>query len=630
MAKLETQINQIYLSGLEAKKSSIILYDEKLNATTQVFLLAQLQKIQKKTEASDLKKISEIVLRTLKANKKLTADALFETSLAQINEELADTAHKGRRGWLGKFSCCLALKYSDQIYLTNTGQVGAWLGRNSELLELLPAEEASTHPLKIFQNFMQGKIKEGDDLILTTTNVFNYVSFELFKQILTNTPPDDACLKISKILQDSAEPDEGYAAFMLRFGKSLGKTVTYGTEEEIYAPLPEDVTAAETEKKPWSFPGNLISRFKRLFVSIKIPRFKSYGNLSTSGKFFFISFILFVVLLALNLIVTGIRSANSRHAMAIDNQINVLVEKINETESSLLYNNQDQAFELLNKAQLEFTKLEKLDDKQASAYHQLLTDLYNKVNRVSTVDSPEIFLAFDQNPDIFARAGSGFIFANSSTQTVLTYSENLDSLFMLNTTSTDIKGLAHVENLGNYVISENQLYRINESLNQFDLVRDFAGSNLLGLAFLPPNRVYVIDKNTNQIFRLAFDAGGNASSQPFLTTAADLSGAVDVGVDNDVYVLFPDRLSKFSRGIEQTFELAVLTDPMTQASRIFIGTEIYILEPAKQRLIIFNKQGQLVNQIYFPNSSDLTDMYIDETERSLYLLDQNQLLKITY
>lgn len=316
--------------------------------------------------------------------------------------------------------------------------------------------------------------------------------------------------------------------------------------------------------------------------------------------------------------------------MAIDNQINVLVEKINETESSLLYNNQDQAFELLNKAQLEFTKLEKLDDKQASAYHQLLTDLYNKVNRVSTVDSPEIFLAFDQNPDIFARAGSGFIFANSSTQTVLTYSENLDSLFMLNTTSTDIKGLAHVENLGNYVISENQLYRINESLNQFDLVRDFAGSNLLGLAFLPPNRVYVIDKNTNQIFRLAFDAGGNASSQPFLTTAADLSGAVDVGVDNDVYVLFPDRLSKFSRGIEQTFELAVLTDPMTQASRIFIGTEIYILEPAKQRLIIFNKQGQLVNQIYFPNSSDLTDMYIDETERSLYLLDQNQLLKITY
>lgn len=640
MAKLETQINQIYFLGPETKKISIILYDEQLSSSTQLFLLAELDNIERKTQASDLKKISEIILDTFRNNKRLAGDALFETSLAQINEHLGNIAHKGRRSWLGKFSCGIALKCSSQIYLANTGQVSSWLRRNTELLEILTAEETGLHPLKIFQNFTQGKIKQGDDLILTTSSVFNYVSFELFKNILKDTSLEQSCLQISKILQDSAGQDEGFAAFMLRFGADLSNASDFQAEEEIYAPLPEDIETYDTDKKnilEKSFfprlvkiPKNIIRVSINILAAIRLPRFRSFQTLSSSGKFFLASFILFVALFSLNLIVTGIRSGNAKRQDTINVQINTLVNSVNETESSLLYNNQDQAFEFLKATQDDLARLYELDTQTAETYQPLIDDLYNKVNRISTIEKPEIFLNLEQAPDMFTKAGPGFVFTNSTTKTIQIYSTELNNLFMLNSTNGAIKGITHVDNLGNYVVSENQLYRINETLNQFDLVKDFGKANLSGLAFLAPYKAYTIDKSQNQIIRILFNANGAATPQNFLTTVVDLSQALDLGVDTDIYALFPDKLSRYSRGIEQSFELAALTDPLTQANKLFIGSDIYVLESAKKRLIIYNKQGQLVNQIYFPNARELKAMHVDESARSIYLLDQDQFLKITY
>ncbi|MDP4001270.1 MAG: hypothetical protein Q8P83_03445 [bacterium] len=640
MAKLETQINQIYFLGPETKKISIILYDEKLSSSTQLFLLAELDNMQRKTQATDLKKISEIILDTFRNNKRLAGDALFETSLSQINEQLGDLAHKGRKSWLGKFSCGITLKCSGQIYLANTGQISSWLRRNTELLEILAAEEIVLQPLKIFQNFTQGKIKEGDDLILTTSSVFNYVSFELFKNILKDTNLEQSCLQISKILQDSAGQDEGFAAFMLRFGADLSNASDFQTQEEIYAPLPEDIVTTDAGTKNvlgasffsqlLKIPAKILALISNIFSRIRIPRFRPFQSLSVSGKFFLASFILFVALFSLNLIVTGIKSNNTKRQDTINEQINTLVNSVNETESSLLYNNQDQAFEFLKTTQSNLVRLYELDTQTAETYQPLIDDLHNKVNRISTIENPELFLNLEQAVDMFTKAGPGFVFTNSTTKTIQIYSTELNNLFMLNSTNGDIKGITHVDNLGNYVVSENQLYRINETLNQFDLVKDFGNANLSGLAFLAPNRAYTIDKSQNQIIRILFSANGTATPQTFLTTVVDLSQAQDVGVDTDIYALFPDKLSRYSRGIEQSFELATLTDPLAQANKLFIGSNIYILESSKKRLIIYNKQGNLVNQIYFPSVTELKGMYVDELERNIYVLDGKKLLKITF
>src|SRR5262245_54672511 len=113
MPRFETQINQIYLSHPEGKKTSLILYEEAINASSHLFVLLELKDLQRKSDANSLKKISEIILESFKANKKLAAENLFESALSTINQNLADLAHSGLKSWVGKFSALLALKSSD-------------------------------------------------------------------------------------------------------------------------------------------------------------------------------------------------------------------------------------------------------------------------------------------------------------------------------------------------------------------------------------------------------------------------------------------------------------------------------------------------------------------------------------
>jgi len=119
MPRLETEINQIYLTHPESKKSSLILYEEEISNSAHLFVVAELKNLQRKSEATDLKKISEIILESFRANKKLAAETLFESALAQVNQNLADLAHSGHKSWVGKFSCLIALKSGENIYIAN-------------------------------------------------------------------------------------------------------------------------------------------------------------------------------------------------------------------------------------------------------------------------------------------------------------------------------------------------------------------------------------------------------------------------------------------------------------------------------------------------------------------------------
>jgi hypothetical protein len=635
MARLETQVNQIYLLGPETKSISIILYDEKIGSRLHLFLLAELKDIQRKTEAQNLKKISEVILNAFRSNKKLPLDSLFESSLAEINENLAEMAHKGRKSWLGKFSCGILLKGNDQIYLANTGQVSAWLRRNSELSELLGAEESRGNPLKTFENFTQGKLAQADDLILTGSSMFNFVSLELFKNTLRNLSIDQACLNISKILQDSVNQDEGVGAFMLNFNKKANQGPVQDYSEEIYAPLPESLEQSSKPKKTpldkfFTLPKKLFFNFSYFFSQIKLPKLSIIKSLSPSGKFFLSSFLLFLILLSLSLTVSAVRSNKSKQTEKIQTQIDILVTSINETESALIYNNQNQALENLRTSYDEFATLTEIDKKTAQTYESILTDLNNKVNRVSVIEDPEILTSFDQIPDLMTKAGSGFVFVKSNESSVQNFNQDLQGLFMLNNPNDNVVGLTHVEGLGNYITTKNALYRINEAFSQFDKIRDFPDSDLLSLKFLTPNRGYSIDKNQNQVIRTIFNNDGSTDVELSLKTVVDLNQAVDLAVGSDIFILYPDRISKFSRGIEQGFELSSPTNPIENANKLFVGNNLYILESEKKSLVIFDRQGNLVNQIYFPSSKNLKDLHVDELERSIYLLDHNKLIKITF
>lgn len=678
MAKLETQINQIYLSPQESKKVSLILFEEKLNAQTHLFLIAELKNIQKKTELNDLSKISEMIIESFKANQKAGGEAMFETSLAEVNNKLAEFAHKGRKSWIGKFSALIAVQSDRDFYLANTGHTCAWLKRKNTLNEIIsPDKTASTHPLKTFINFSSGRMIDGDNLVLATSSIFNYISVELFSRTLNSYSLTESCTRVSGILKDSAKSDEGFAVFMLELMKKAATIPSAPAVEPvaskpapvamkaaaknslkqkvnepapvsspsgpIYAPLPEEMY--ETEVEPSSAP--LLSKLPALpKFSFRLPSVNKINfpkwnfnfpganflpSVSGPAKFFLGSFILFAVLFAMNLTAYGVRKAQSKQIENFNASAETLVNYLEEAETSLLYKNQGQAMKLMSSAETELHKLNQIDEEKATPFRNKFEEMNNKVNRVTVLR--DLTPAFEtQFPLSFmARAGSGYLISNENPNSLGIFTDdNFRNLFMLNKVDGDIKGVAHVSGHGNFVASKDKVYRVNESNKEFEQYSYISNADLLGLKFVEPNRLYSINKTTDQVIRMNASTTSVSAPTNILRVNTSLQDAQDFAVDTDVYVLFPDRVVKFTNGSPVDFQLGPVSEPLKEMKKIRIGNQIYLLEPIAKRILIYTKRGELLNQVQLPNLTDLKDLYVDETKRELLLVNGNKVYRITF
>ncbi len=638
MARLETQINQIYLTDRESKKSSLILYEEQLTNSLQLYMVAELSNMQKKSESTDLKKISEIILRSFRGNKKLPAETLFETSLSQINQNLADLAHEGRKSWVGKLSCLICIKGLDNnIYLANNGQTQAWLKRRSQIMEVLPSEKRGTHPLKTFVNFTQGKLTDADSLILTTSNIFDYISFELFGKMLEQMPLDQACLEISKILQDSKASDTAFGSFMMHFTKEpIEEIAPTINGEEIYAPLPEEESNFESKPKL------RLSIPKLPSINFSLPAFnwpqvnlnwlkkirppEYFQNLSRAGKFFFISFAIFLLLFLINL---GIYAGKLK-TKKTENRITQLVDKVNDdiaqAQSALIYKDETQALEHLNQTLTDLDALAKLDKTKADELQPKLEQIKTVLNKITTAADPTVLLDLKHHPTYLAATPIGLLFGNADSNSLSRYdNKNLTDYFLLNSLEKPLTSVNYTPTTGIIVASGNQIFRIDQTLKEFQPIASIEGGELKQM-LVANNAIYVLDPTHNQIVKIAY----SNKYQKQVSALGDFAAARSFGVDKDLYVLYPDKLIKFVSGQPQEFPMPNMTDALTNGDKIQVASNLYILEGNKKRVIVLGKNGSLNNQIYFPSMTNPTDFYVDEAGRQLYVLDDNKLYKITF
>lgn len=690
MAKLETQINQIFLSPKETRKVSLILFEEKLSATHHLFMLAELRDIQKKTELNDLSRISEIIIERFKKQKKLPAEAMFEATLAEINDDLADFAHKGRKSWLGKFSALVALKVEKDFYLANTGYTSAWLKRKNSLNEILSPDKAQTHPLKTFTNFSSGRLIDGDNLVLTSSSLFNYVSVELFSKTLNSNNLIEACAKISDILKASARSDEGFAAFMLSLvyktseaSVSLPEPVSQLSQPDIrpttksrisvkpeavptaekvmlpaptiatgiYAPLPEDLIEERRIKPRFSMPTvsslpslpsmpelarlpkklNLVTEF---FLNVwdKIPKPRFMRNVSGPAKFFLFSFILFALLFGMNIAAFSVKRAQQAQDDKFNDAAEALVNYLTEAESSLLYKNQSQAMKLMSSAETELHKLEQIDISKVQPFQSKFDEMNNKINRVTVLRNVSPAFEMPYAINFMARAGNGYLVANENPNSLGIFTDNaLNNIFMLNRVDGDIKGVAHVDGIGNFVASKDKIYKVNENSQEFVQANYVSNGDLTALKYTGNNRLHAINRSANQVIRFAVSGNTISGTANILKTNISFANAQDLALDgNDAYVLFPDRVAKFTNGNQMEFNISPVSEPPTQLTKIRVGAQVYVMEPVSQRVLIYNKRGELLNQVQFPTLNDLRDMFVDEVNHQILLVNGNKVYTLTF
>jgi len=137
------------------------------------------------------------------------------------------------------------------------------------------------------------------------------------------------------------------------------------------------------------------------------------------------------------------------------------------------------------------------------------------------------------------------------------------------------------------------------------------------------DKLYVIDKSLNQIFRYTRNADSFTNKNKWLGQDTNLASSTGIFVDGNIYVLYNNgQVDEFLKGKKQDLALETVDPAITAASRLIVTPDyFYVLEPATKRLMLWNNKGAYLAQYVFTDFTDLKDFAVNDKDKQIYLLD---------
>jgi hypothetical protein len=147
--------------------------------------------------------------------------------------------------------------------------------------------------------------------------------------------------------------------------------------------------------------------------------------------------------------------------------------------------------------------------------------------------------------------------------------------------------------------------------------------------------LYILNPANNQIYKYS-RARSKYSNASDYNLDADLTGAISMTVDGNVYVLKKGgEIIKLFKGERQDFSIDDLATDLAGATQIFTLPEqkkMYVLDPENRRVVILEKDvgsgARYKGQIYFEELPDVQGFYVNKTEDRLYLLTKKAVYQV--
>lgn len=171
----------------------------------------------------------------------------FENALKGANEEFSAIYKEGEKSWVGKTNITIAVVTGNKLMAVQRGTSEMHLWRNGKIMHLsegmyTPGE--SYRPEETLTNIIEGELSVGDKLIISTAELFYYLSVEKLKRMVEGYTPAGTAQKIAQQLQ--AEKDI-HKTNVIISEFSLPELIDY---EEESAPEDNWIGKAEEDTKP--------------------------------------------------------------------------------------------------------------------------------------------------------------------------------------------------------------------------------------------------------------------------------------------------------------------------------------------------------------------------------------------
>lgn len=674
METLETNVAKIQIGNSKQTNTYVTTLAERtVHEDCELFAVVALPLLNP-AAADDCERIGSGILGALRRCFKRSANEnTFEVALGEINDEIGKLSSLGQHNWTGKISAVIGVRLGSRFYVTATGKASALLMRAGEFNEITETSNPK-HVLKTFDTFSAGKIKVGDVLIITTAELFNHVSIDRIKNILSQNTLEIAAQEMVRIIEDTAGPEVAFGTLLLQETEPLlGSAEGIQTSDFVAQPgknkildgltdKAKQVMSRESALKIWqtvrtatkrrpnlsmkklsgmALAGGSagISRIKEQAQNYKNIDFKApvstFKGFSKSKKFFAISVIVLVLAVVINLFVARGKRNVSSSATTFEQNKTAIVKILSDADGKLVFKDELTASSLVNEARDKIQTLAPANTSQEQAKADLekqATELTQRINKIETPTvTPLATLSNSENlvtlPNVLATA-TGKVVVSYNTNTKATEDGTLR-------TNTDI-----VDSV--YVSDTQALVFDGQGLNMWNYSKGTHGaefflnvpkaSDFMGFVRYPTNnRAYTADTTLGQV--ISYLITGSTISKPLVSVKdSAIKDAQDIAIDGSVYVLTKTGINKYTAGKPVAFTFPVLAEAFSGKGKLYTDAKsknIYVLD-SNGRIIITDKTGKLTKTLQSDDLKGASDFTVDETAKAIYVLHNGSLLRIDF
>ncbi|OGH71095.1 MAG: hypothetical protein A3C90_00545 [Candidatus Magasanikbacteria bacterium RIFCSPHIGHO2_02_FULL_51_14] len=353
--------------------------------------------------------------------------------------------------------------------------------------------------------------------------------------------------------------------------------------------------------------------------------------------------VIFAVIFVGSIVFLKTKEAREARDVAYQNLIAAIGDKKDAAEASMIYGDDAKAFELLKEAEAIARELPLESDEQEIKARELAADIESSLTtfRKIIVVSPQALDLTEVRPDAAVNrlvAIDKKIIAYGNDQGLFYIADQI-------TGAVDVKQSAAIPELfaastpkeNDFTIFASgpdtiaQLDKTAFTLTAKDISFPRDGTQLADV-FVYNRRLYTLDTANSQIYKHNPTQTGYDRGAPWIKTAdADLSDAVSLALDGDVFVLKQNgAVLKFVGGDLADFALHGVDPALENPIALWTYNDvdnIYILEPAGKRVVVVSKEGRLVQQYTHPDWQAPTGMVVDEANKTIFVLDSNKIYK---
>lgn len=584
----------------------------------------------------------------------------FEEAVRNVNKSIQKMREQKASDYLGDLHILIAAIVDNTLYLTQTGEAEAYLVRRrlcSTVSEGLGEEDTTD----LFTNIASGTLEPGDFVLLSSTRLLRYVSKTDLAKICSGRNLVSSLGELKDYLMTEILARVGLIGVAVQEAapglsqREKGQIVEHLQKEESYsttAPRKTGSAVQDTLNRLTGAVDDLRRRVSALASSTRAktqsvsrPSIRREGGGLNVGALTRDQLLALIIagILILTLGVWWLRASGEEQEKieSLDATLNEVQETIGSAETTGQFN-KDQAGEMLNQA--EGKALEVLN----SGYHrakanELLQSIQDTRDALDGVLRPDVRTVADLTEKRENVSALGLLSMND---TLYAFEYNalypivLDEIqdpLTIDENETVVAGAAYEDN-DSLIFYTRSGKVIEYKDNRVTFIDTADGAFQKGVAIEAySNKVYILDPEENQVWRYTRRRDQFDSAEAY-NVNADIQNGIDLAIDGNIYVLNNDGfITKMFSGNREDFPIKQQpTDPVENPTKIYTELDmsaIYVLEPSKQRVLVYYKDdrtgGATYNrQLVFSDLPELRDMWVDKDTNNLYLMDESKVYEI--